>query len=250
MHTEAVIFDFDGTLVQSEHISIELDRRLLAEHGVRLSADDIAARFVGSTKEYHQTELRRLLGAQPDVATVTRYASLFETMFDEVQPTPNVVDTLATLNAPTAIASNNSGHRIRRTLDRLGLRHHFGDHIVAREDVSRGKPAPDPYIRAAEMLGVDPVNCLAVEDSLPGIRAALAAGMTAVGLVNPYTTTEQIVAAGASAITDMADLFTAGCPGEAALRGVLPYAPGERKLRAEDRGHLLPLMSEKMPRGS
>lgn len=198
----AVVFDFDGVIVESEHIGIELDRRLLARHGVHWSADEVADYFVGASEEFHDAELLRLVGGEPGLPAelAGQYSADYEELFAQVRPTEGIealLEALARLALPLAIASNNDGDRIRGALARLGLAVRFGGRIAARESVARGKPAPDVYLRAASLLGIPPERCAAVEDSLPGIASARAAGMRVYGLVNRWTPEERIVAAGA-----------------------------------------------------
>src|SRR3546814_20652924 len=80
-----------------------------------------------------------------------------------------------------AIASSSRAEYIGWALDRFGLAHHFADHVYSADGWERGKPHPDIYLAAAEGMGVDPVACLAIEDSPTGARAAIAAGMTVIG---------------------------------------------------------------------
>ena len=84
---------------------------------------------------------------------------------------------------PKAVASSSRVDWLQLALARLGLAHHFGSHLYSADGLARGKPHPDIYLSAAAGLAVDPSDCLAIEDSPVGARAAVAAGMTVVGLV-------------------------------------------------------------------
>lgn len=203
---DGIVFDFDGVIVDSEHIALGLDRTLLATYGVDLSADTLAELFVGATEEHHDRELQRLAGGRITDGDRDRYDQEFARQFLLVAPIPGVERMLQKVTLPKAIASNNRHEWIRATLRRLSLDAHFGEHITARDDVAEGKPSPDVYLRAAEKLGFSATCCAAVEDSGPGIRAARAAGMTVFGYVNRHMSADDVVALGGIPFERMGDL--------------------------------------------
>lgn len=206
MVIEAVVFDFDGVIVDSEPIGLELDRLLLQRHGISLTHREVADLFLGRTEQHRLSELTRLLGAAPEPEADAESEGLYERMFDVVETIVGVTAALDAIPLRKAIASNNGRLRIQRSLRRFGLGHHFEDRIAVRADVPRGKPAPDVYLRAAEILEVEPSHCVAVEDSRPGIEAASTAGLHVFGLANDYTSAADIRAAGAVAFERMSDL--------------------------------------------
>lgn len=208
----AVVFDFDGVIVESEHIGVELDRRLLARHGIHWSAREVGEHFVGTSEEFHDAELRRLIGGDERAFSeemAGQYSAEYEELYAQTQPAPGIrelLDAFAASPLRLAIASNNSGSRIEAALERFGFAAQFGGRIAPRESVSQGKPAPDVYLRAASMLGVAPHECAAIDDSLPGIAAAKAAGMRVYGLVNRWTSEQRIVAGGAQPLKRLEEL--------------------------------------------
>jgi beta-phosphoglucomutase-like phosphatase (HAD superfamily) len=102
-----------------------------------------------------------------------------------VRGIPAILDQLRRLGHPMAVATNSRKPRTMQNLDVTGLRGFFGNHIATVDQVAKGKPAPDVYLLAANMLGHEPAACIAIEDSPPGMNAAVAAGMTAIGYAPP-----------------------------------------------------------------
>lgn len=208
MSIEGVVFDFDGVLVDSEHIAVDLDRRLLAAHGVEVTAEHLATMFVGVAEDAHDDELQRLAGGRITRDDQRRYDAEFRRRYAEVSAMAGIDDVLRRIAQPKAIASNNRHEWITATLRRLSLHEHFDDRICASDDVGAGKPEPDVYLGAAAHLGIDAPRCAAVEDSSTGMRAARAAGMTVFGLVGPYLPAADIIALGGVPVERLSDIPT------------------------------------------
>ena len=179
----AVIFDLDGTLVDSESIEIDAGRIALNALGHDPHPD-----FLDSLIGVDVTEVaRRLLAEFPgiDLATLEpawRNASQGIEEERGIQPMPGAKALLAQLSPiPLAVASNSLTVNVRRKLELSDLARHFDlDHVIGVDAVPNAKPAPDLYLEGARRLGADPADCLAFEDSDTGTAAALAAGMTVV----------------------------------------------------------------------
>ncbi|WIV59654.1 HAD family hydrolase [Amycolatopsis nalaikhensis] len=183
---DAVIFDLDGVLVDSERIWDEVRRAVVAEHGGTWREEATRAQQGMSTPEWARYLVEEL-GARTtpaEIATlvVKRMAARYAA---EPPLIPGAVDVVRQVSAkwPVAIASSSPVILIKGFLDVTGLP--VGA-AVSSEQVGAGKPAPDVYLRAAELLGVAPENCAAVEDSTNGLRAALAAKMTVYAVPNPH----------------------------------------------------------------
>ncbi|WP_103340323.1 HAD family hydrolase [Amycolatopsis sp. CA-126428] len=199
---DAVIFDLDGVLVDSERIWDEVRRAVVAEHGGTWREEATRAQQGMSTPEWARYLVEEL-GAQltpPEIATVVvkrmaaRYAA-------EPPLIPGAVDVVRQVSArwPVAIASSSPVLLIKGFLDVTGLP--VGA-AVSSEQVGAGKPAPDVYLRAAELLGVAPADCAAVEDTTNGLRSALAAKMAVYAVPNPHFAPDPEVLKRATAVVE------------------------------------------------
>ncbi|WP_425052158.1 HAD family hydrolase [Psychromarinibacter sp. S121] len=179
-----VIFDCDGVLVDSEPISLAVTLEVLAEEGCPLDLSTGYARFLGRSLASVARWLREEHGVDLDDAMKTRLrARLFERFRSDLQPIAGVAQTVAALPCPACVASSSQPDRIRLSLDLTGLLPLFDPHIFSATMVEHGKPAPDLFLHAARQMGVAPADCVVVEDSPAGIRAAKAAGMRVVAFV-------------------------------------------------------------------
>lgn len=208
---QAIVFDFDGVLADSEPLHLRALQGMLAPLGVALTAEDYYEKYVG----YDDAGVFRLLEAEHgwvlDEAKVGALIAQKSAIFDELIARddvlfPGAIGCLDRLAAkyPLGIASGALRHEIEHILRRHRLEDRFR-FIVASGDTVRGKPAPDPYVRAAELHGVPPASCLAIEDSRWGIEAAKGAGLTCIGITTTYRAEEL---PGADAIIHSLDEFT------------------------------------------
>jgi HAD superfamily hydrolase (TIGR01509 family) len=175
----AVIFDCDGTLVDSEPLSRTAWERALEPYGYALTEADAEASVGLPYPRVHAFFAER--AELPAAAEFWTELSgvLYELIDADLQVFDDAVQAARELRArgvPVAVASSSFRDRLHRTLSRAGLLDAF-DAVVAGDEVEHGKPAPDMFLLAAERLGVEPAACIAVEDSPPGVAAALAAGM-------------------------------------------------------------------------
>ena len=184
----AVLFDLDGTLVDSERVAAPACVEALTAFGLTVDLETFTRRFTGLTDEAIIGLLADERGLDIDRAAALDHveALCLERLATQVEALPGAVDLIARLDRPVAVASNSAPARIRLCLDRAGLLGAFEPHLYSASDVGRGKPAPDLFLHAAERLGVEPGACLVVEDSVHGVEAAKAAGMSAVGFTGAY----------------------------------------------------------------
>jgi HAD superfamily hydrolase (TIGR01509 family) len=173
-----VIFDCDGVLVDSEPISIRILVEELAKIGYRIDEAAAYERFLGRSLAAVQAMLREELGfdLSSERLDVMR-ARLFDSYRRELKPMPGIFEALDRLTIPYCVASSSLPERIRISLEVTGLLARFGSHIFSATMVRQGKPAPDLFLHAAQQMGVAADSCLVIEDSEPGIAAALKAGM-------------------------------------------------------------------------
>jgi len=173
-----IIFDLDGVLVDSETLSCDRLQALLAQHGVAMDMSEIYERFLGRGFIAVAEHLRATSVELP-ADFRTRFETEVGTAFKQsLQATPGIGDLLRGLRVPYCLASSSSLERIALSLSVTGLKDLFAGRIFAGEMVPHGKPAPDLFLHAAKTMGVDPAQCVVIEDSAPGIAAGRAAGMT------------------------------------------------------------------------
>ncbi|MEV4735391.1 MULTISPECIES: HAD family hydrolase [unclassified Microbacterium] len=202
-----VIFDCDGVLVDSERISVDIDRRVLGELGWTLTNEEIVHRFVGRSDAHFRAEVEQHLGRPLDDDWDAPYAQWYREAFDrDLVEVPGVVEALDAVRVPSCVASSGSHAKIRRSLTLTGLLTRFDGRIFSAEDVREGKPAPDLFLHAAAQLDVQPERCIVVEDSRFGVQAARAAGMRVLGYAGGLTPGEWLEAEGATVFTDMGAL--------------------------------------------
>lgn len=182
----ALIFDCDGVLVDSEAIVMRIERDLLAEVGLRFETADYIARFTGLSYDDYFAALNAERRARTgddlprDLYERIKDASV-AAVARELEVVPGIAELLAVVTAPTAVASSSFPSSLDAKLRKTGLHDRFAPHIYSTKLVANGKPAPDIFLFTADRLGVAPAGCVVIEDSVNGVRAAVAAGMTAWG---------------------------------------------------------------------
>ncbi len=198
-----MIFDCDGVLVDTERVATELMREALAALGVRVGFDETVARFKGLSAKDSLTIVERDFGVRmPDALFERCRLGIIERFEADPQPIDGIHDALAAIASPVCVASSGEHHKMQRTLGAAGLLVRFEGSIFSATEVERGKPAPDLFLHAAESLGAAPSGCVVVEDSVPGVEAAVAAGMAVLGYVD-LTAEDELSAAGATCFDDM-----------------------------------------------
>jgi len=181
----AIVFDFDGVIADSEVIANTTLAEALCDIGLATSFEDCLRDYCGhnwrETERLIEARLAQRLPADFRVRLRERNRPALERGLSAVPGVAAFLERHATI--PKAVASSSGIEFLRWALARLGLAHHFQDHLYSADGLDRGKPHPDIYLAAAHGLRVPPECCLAIEDSPVGARAAVAAGMTVVGLV-------------------------------------------------------------------
>jgi HAD superfamily hydrolase (TIGR01509 family) len=179
---DLIIFDCDGVLVDSEVISCRTHAEVLTRHGYPITADEVHARFLGRSSREARLEIEAELGrALPDDLDIQLRDELYRSFAATLEAVPFVTRALDAIARPVCVASSGSHERIRVSLGRVGLYDRFAPHIFSASEVANGKPAPDLFLHAAARMNTAPARCLVIEDSIAGITAARAAGMTAFG---------------------------------------------------------------------
>jgi len=197
---DAIIFDFDGVLLESEFEGNKQLAELLTDLGHRTSVEEALKHYVGLSGQQFVGAIEARIGVPlPAEFHELRKEQSVRALREGVRAVVGAVDFVQSLprDFPKAVASSSSTRWIRGHLRHLGLTDAFGDHIYSgREHVERGKPAPDLYLHAAEQLGADIRRSVIIEDSEVGATGALASGAQVIGL-----------AAGSHCLDDHADIL-------------------------------------------
>ena len=183
---DAIIFDFDGVLLESEFDGNSQLANLLTDLGHRTSVEEALKHYVGLSGPQFVAAIERRIGQPlPPEFHERRKAQTIRALEEGVAAVVGAVDFVRGLppELPRALASSSTTRWLRGHLEPLGLADAFGEHVYSgREHVERGKPAPDLYLHAAEELGVDIARSVILEDSEVGVTGALASGATVIGL--------------------------------------------------------------------
>jgi HAD superfamily hydrolase (TIGR01509 family) len=186
MRPVALLFDFDGVLIESEALSSRQTAEALSSLGHPITPEEARTQFMGLSGPQYQAALERWIGgAIPDAFHQLRAAEDARVMQEGIEAVAGAVAFVRSLPAdlPRAVVSSSSTRWIRRHLEHIGLAGAFGDHIYSgREHVERGKPAPDLYLYGARQLGVAIERCAIIEDSPVGVTGAVASGARVIGL--------------------------------------------------------------------
>ena len=189
MNLKAVIFDMDGVILDSEPIYYQIEKKFFKDLGIAISDEEYHT-FVGLSmiemwrriKNNHN--LKEVIGAlvKSNNKVVFQYFSNSENL----QPTPfleQFIQNLLEKNIKLAVASSSSKKLIKVILEKLMLKKYF-EICVSGNEVKNGKPAPDVFLHTAYLIKVIPEECLVIEDSTNGVKAAKSAGMKCVGFQN------------------------------------------------------------------
>jgi HAD superfamily hydrolase (TIGR01509 family) len=185
---EAVVFDMDGVIVDTEQVWDDVRERLVADWGGRYPAEAQQAMMGMSSGEWSRY-MHDELGLPQSPGEIND--EVVQRMLDRYRAAlplvPGAVEAVRALAGtfPLAVASSSNRPLIDAVLDTAGISDCFAA-TVSSEEVARGKPAPDVYLEAARRLGTIPAGCAAVEDSANGMRAAHAAGMSLIAFPNPH----------------------------------------------------------------
>jgi HAD superfamily hydrolase (TIGR01509 family) len=208
---DAVVFDLDGVIVDSEHVWDEARQQLAEERDgrwhERASRDMMGMSSPEWSRYMHDVIGLRESPEEINAEVVRRLQAVYR---KSVPLIPGAVEAVKRLAArwPVGLASSSNREVIDFVLEASGLARSFAA-TVSSEEVSRGKPAPDVYLEAARRLGVEPARCAAVEDSENGISSAKAAGMRTIAIPNPRYPPAEDALAQADLVLDSIDELTA-----------------------------------------
>ncbi len=215
MSFEAILFDCDGVLVDSELITNRVLHAMLNESGWVLSEDDCMQIFIGKTVRSETARIEAETGQPLTDAWMTEfYERRNVRLRAELVAIDGALQAVQAvhpmLGGKIAVASGADKPKVLMQLEKVGMLAYFGDWVFSGHDLPRTKPWPDVYLAAAAAVGVAPERCLVIEDSVPGLTAGVRAGATVWGYcpqVGAHSTPQQLRDAGAACVFDnMADL--------------------------------------------
>lgn len=185
-----VIFDMDGVIIDSEPLHHKCEREMFSMFGIEVSNDEHST-FMGTTDESMWTKVNEQHGLPMNVADAMQMKKkLYLTQLKNepnlrpIQYIPELITELSKNGFLLALASSSPIEQIEYILKEFEIEPYFQS-IVSGEDVERGKPSPDIFLEVAQQLGISPEQCMVIEDSKNGVRAAKDAGMMCVGFKNP-----------------------------------------------------------------
>jgi len=208
--TDAVVFDLDGVLIQSEEVWDEVRERFVRERGGRYD-EEVQRAMMGMSAPEWSRYLHQEAGVpdSPEEIDGEVVRRMLEAYREDLPLIPGAAEAVrrAAERFPLAVASSSNRELIDEVLHVAGIEELFRA-TVSSEEVARGKPSPDVYLEAARRLGVAAARCAAVEDSHAGIRSAKAAGMRVVAIPNPSYPPDEEALAQADAVLDSLDDLT------------------------------------------
>lgn len=212
MSGRLTIFDCDGVLVDSEAVCNRVMVEMLGGIGFRIGLADCMARFVGKSMPAVHAEVEAEAGIvfPAGWSEAVRARTIAALERERVAPVPGIREVLAAhrgAGRPYCVASSGRVEKMRATLGGSGLLPLFEEVLFSATMVGRGKPAPDLFLHAAAVMGHSPEACVVIEDSLPGVQAAVAAGMPVYAYcAAPYADATACRALGAEVFSDMRQL--------------------------------------------
>ncbi|MEV6108916.1 HAD family hydrolase [Streptomyces sp. NPDC051940] len=201
-----VVFDCDGVLVDTERYGVPLETRVANRLGWPLTEAELVEKFMGTSVAEAGRIIDERLGPGSAERWFEEYHELFHAGLDRLTPVPGVVEALAAIDLPTCVASSGTHEMMRTTLGRTGLWEHFEGRIYSASEVAHGKPAPDLFLHAARSMGFAPGECVVVEDSAYGVRAARAAGMRCLAYAGGLAPAASLDGPGTVLFEDMREL--------------------------------------------
>lgn len=206
MRFDLVIFDCDGVLVDSEAISARIFADHLRKVGLEMSDEEVDRRFRGRSMASCLALVEKLREEPlPETFLDDLQRDTFAAFREGLKPVSGVTEVLDALRVPFCVASSGEHEKMRLTLSLAGLWSRCEGRIFSASEVAHGKPAPDLFLHAARKMAAEPSRCAVVEDSLPGVRAGVSAGMTVFGYV-ARSDSQAMQAAGADTFERMDQL--------------------------------------------
>ena len=206
-----VIFDCDGVLIDSERPASRVLSEALSDIGLCVDAHQCRIRYTGMSFRDCLADIEAMRGAPvPEHWLAALRVRVFETLETEAVAIPHALESVRRVHAAgiaLCVASSSNPDYLERFLGKTGFASYFGGNVFSSKMVARGKPAPDLFLHAAARMNSPPHRCVVIEDSVPGVRGAVAAGMHVLGYVAEADGDGSALAAsGADIIRDMREV--------------------------------------------
>lgn len=206
MDLKLIIFDCDGVLVDTERISCTVFTECLVDFGLDFTFEDTIKTFKGLSEKDCVKIVAQLSGKDVPAHFIDRYISETTSRYEtELKPIKGIVDVLDSIQEQICVASSGLHKKMQQTLSVTHLMPYFKGHIFSATEVKRGKPFPDLFLYAAKKMNIHPENCVVIEDSVPGVKAAVSAKMKVLGFAD-LTEASELQSAGAVTFREMAEL--------------------------------------------
>jgi len=201
-----IIFDCDGTLVDSEPLTNKVIAEMAGELGIKMTWEEATSLWGGKTIDAVVYGMKEMSGKDLPEDWVSRLVQNVSNAYKyDLVPMDGISEVLDSLKIATCVASNGRPGHVENSLKITGLYKYFQGKVYTASEVKYPKPAPDLFLYAVDKMKVSREECVIIEDSIPGITAAVRAGIRVLGLVK-MTSKKEIVEAGAEPFTNMREL--------------------------------------------
>ena len=206
MNTKCILFDCDGTLVDSENITNRVVANMAGELGISMTLREAQIKFGGKTLDAVIYGMKEMSGKDIPADWLPRLVKEVSKAYEtDLQPMEGIKKLLDSIDIPICVASNGEPRHVKGSLLLTGLNGYFNENVFTASEVNRPKPAPDLFLHAAQKMGFKPKDCVVIEDSIPGVTAAVNANIKVYGLVK-LCSAEQLESAGAIPFKTMNEL--------------------------------------------
>ena len=209
MTLKCIIFDCDGTLVDSEAITNQVIAEMASELGIEMTGDEASATFGGKTLDGVVYKMKELSGNDLPKDWLPRLIQrVNESWESKLRPVKGVKELLEKIKIPVCVASNGEPTHVRHSLRLTKLYDFFDENVFTASEVSKPKPSPELFLYAAKKMGFKPSECAVIEDSVTGVAAAVNAEIVVYGIINNLFSEKQLKNAGAIPFKSMDELPT------------------------------------------
>ena len=209
MTPKCIIFDCDGTLVDSEAITNQVIAEMASELGIEMTGEEASATFGGKTLDGVVYKMRELSGNDlPNDWLPRLIQRVNESWESKLRPVKGVKELLEKIKIPICVASNGEPTHVRHSLRLTKLYDFFDENVFTASEVSKPKPSPELFLYAAKKMGFKPSECAVIEDSVTGEAAAVNAEIVVYGIINNLFSEKQLKNAGAIPFKSMDELPT------------------------------------------